>query len=273
MPVDAGNLAGLLISILKSCEKASLLNRSENNSRLTGVVIPAPKTRKKPAFQFVIEQQSDLTNSVKRTVGVSIAEASHADHAILIVDGRDPLRLADAGQACLEKLKSYAGRFSLETLDFEQYATLDALEAVVGLARSGDLEALLPNGQSRPVTEAEVYESHHRNQRYLRPPVLCQLVGKCTPAALPTVPQIDLQRVLEAISSQLEMNSNLTTLQLVDSWLEQQQPRPDEHLHAAVHNTFKEVVLKLHAEGKVFATALNDYYTIQPAQKQLETIP
>ena len=212
------------------------------------------------------------TNMLKRILTELDAEAG-ADHAILIVDGRDPLRLADAGQACLEKLKSYAGRFSLETLDFEQYATLDALEAVVGLARSGDLEALLPNGQSRPVTEAEVYESHHRNQRYLRPPVLCQLVGKCTPAALPTVPQIDLQRVLEAISSQLEMNSNLTTLQLVDSWLEQQQPRPDEHLHAAVHNTFKEVVLKLHAEGKVFATALNDYYTIQPAQKQLETIP
>ena len=66
------------------------------------------------------------------------------------------------------------------------------------------------------------------------------------------------------------MNIGLTTLQLASWWMEHQIPKPDVSHHAAVHNMFKEVVLKLHAEGKVFATALNDYYLVQPTGKLTE---
>ena len=290
LPVDAGNVVGLLTSILKSCEKAGLPFRHEQYSRFGGFFVSSSKSRKKPAFQIVLEQLPEMSDGTRRTIGVTIAEASSGnaatnmlkrivteleapngpDRAMLVVDARDPLQLADTGQACLEKLTSQPGRFTLEMFDFEQYATLDAYEAVVGLARSGDLEALLPDGTSRPISEAEVYESHHRTQRYLGPAVLCQLIGKCTHLALPNVPDIDLQRILEATYAQLAMNSILTTLQLTSSWIEHQRPRPDESCRAAVHNMFKEVVLKLHAEGKVFATALNDYYTVQPTKKLLD---
>jgi hypothetical protein len=293
LPVDAGNVAGLLTSILKSCESADAQYKSDDYSKFAGIVAQTSKTRKKQAFQFIIEHNSDLSNSSKRKLGIAIAEASGGnaatnllkriitelespngpDRAILIVDGREPLQLAETGQSYLDKLKSMTGRFTLETLDFEQYALLDAYEAVVGLARSGDLEAALPGGLSRPINEAEVYESHHRNQRYLTPPILCQLVGKCIDTSVPSNPQIDIQRVLEAIYAQLAINSMLTTLQLANTWIEHQQPRPSESSHASVHNLFKEVVLKLHAEGKVFATALNDYYTVQPTPKLLESTP
>ena len=210
------------------------------------------------------------TNMLKRIL-TEFEGSGGPDRAVLIVDGREPLQLASAGQTCLEKLKSLNGRFSIVILDFEQYATVDAFEAVVGLARSGDLEAILPDGFSRPITEAEVYESHHRNQRYLDPSVLCQLLGKCTHVEIPKFPEVDLQRVLEATYAQLAMNIGLTTLQLASWWMEHQVPKPDMIHHAAVHNMFKDVVLKLHAEGKVFATALNDYYLVQPTSKLTET--
>ena len=290
LPVDAGNVAGLLTTLLNNCGKAGSPFRTEQYGRFAGIVISSAKSRKKPAFQLVVEQLPESSQGLKRTIGVTVAESSSGlvatnmlkrilaefegsngpDRAILVVDGREPLQLAGAGQTCLDKLKSLNGRFSVETLDFEQYATLDAFEAVVGLARSGDLEAVLPDGISQPITEAEVYESHHRNLRYLEPSVLCQLLGKCTHVEIPKWAGIDLQRVLEATYAQLAMNIGLTTLQLASWWMEHQIPKPDVSHHAAVHNMFKEVVLKLHAEGKVFATALNDYYLVQATSKLTE---
>ena len=76
----------------------------------------------------------------------------------------------------LEKL----GKDSFEhiKLDFEQYAALDALEAVVGLARVGDLEIEWPRGTIRPVTEAEVVASNHRKGRYLQHPLLRPLLSE-----------------------------------------------------------------------------------------------
>ena len=291
LPVDAGNVVGLLTTLLNACGKAGSPFRTEQYGRFGGIVISSAKSRKKPAFHLVVEHLPDSAQGLKRTIGVTVADAFSGlvatnmlkriltefegsggpDRAVLIVDGREPLQLASAGQTCLEKLKSLNGRFSIVILDFEQYATVDAFEAVVGLARSGDLEAILPDGFSRPITEAEVYESHQRNQRYLDPSVLCQLLGKCTHVEIPKFPEVDLQRVLEATYAQLAMNIGLTTLQLASWWMEHQVPKPDMIHHAAVHNMFKDVVLKLHAEGKVFATALNDYYLVQPTSKLTET--
>jgi len=291
LPVDAGNVVGLLTTLLNICGKAGSPFRAEQYGRFAGIVVSSAKSRKRPAFQLVVEHLPDAPQGKKRTIGVTVADASSGlvatnmlkrilaefegpngpDRAILIVDDREPLQLAGAGQSCLEKLKSLPGRFSIETLGFEQYATLDAFEAVVGLARSGDLEALLPDGISRPIHETEVYESNHRNQRYLEPSVLCQLLGKCTHTEIPKWAGVDLQRALEATYAQLAMNIGLTTLQLASWWMEHQIPKPDVSHHATVHNMFKEVVLKLHAEGKVFATALNDYYLVQPTSKLTET--
>ena len=290
LPVDAGNVVGLLTTLLNICGKAGSPFRTEQYGRFGGIVVSSAKSRKKPAFQLVVEHFPDAPQGIRRTIGVTVADASSGlvatnmlkrilaefegpngpDRAILIVDDREPLQLAGAGQSCLEKLKSLNSRFSIEILGFEQYATLDAFEAVVGLARSGDLEVVLPDGISRPIHETEVYESNHRNQHYLEPSVLCQLLGKCTHTEIPNWAGVDLQRVLEATYAQLAMNIGLTTLQLASWWMEHQIPKPDVSHHAAVHNMFKEVVLKLHAEGKVFATALNDYYLVQPTGKLTE---
>src|SRR5207248_1960022 len=73
-------------------------------------------------------------------------------------------------------------------LAFAQYAELDALQAVVGLARSGDLELALPGGQARPVTEQEVIESHHRRRRFTGHPLLRLLLGEADAGQQPPRP-------------------------------------------------------------------------------------
>jgi acyl carrier protein phosphodiesterase len=59
---------------------------------------------------------------------------------------------------------------------FEQYAHLDALQAVVGQARSEELEIELPGGESRPVSVDEVIKSHRRQGRYQKAAVLREVL-------------------------------------------------------------------------------------------------
>jgi hypothetical protein len=67
-------------------------------------------------------------------------------------------------------------------LTFEEYADLDALQAIVGLARSGDLEIELASGPSRRVSERDVIESHHRQDRYRTAALLREVLGEQTSA-------------------------------------------------------------------------------------------
>src|SRR5581483_706809 len=69
-----------------------------------------------------------------------------------------------------------AEHFQEITLTFVEYARLDALQAVVGLARSGDLEIEWPAGQTYPVSEGEVIASHQRQGHYRTAAVLRALV-------------------------------------------------------------------------------------------------
>lgn len=283
LPVDAGNVVGLLKSMLGACEGSQVPYRTEIYGRFQGLTL-SKKSRTKSAFQMIVEHRSDCADGVPRKIGVAVADASTGlaatnmlkrmldqldggsglNQAVLVVDGREPLKLTAKGQGYLDDLKSRSGRFSIETLDFEQYATLDAFEGVVGLARAKDLEAVLPNGSRERISEDEVYESHHRLGRYLTPPVLCRLVGKCTATPTPECPGVDRQRILEATYAQLALNLGLTTVQLTHWWIEHQQPKPPERCHAHLHAIFKEVVLQMHDEGKVFATAVNDYFMVLP---------
>lgn len=291
LPVDAGNVLGLLRSIVSACASLEPDARQRFYPKFGGLVTEPTKGRAKQAFHITVSGLPESSEGRLRTIGVAIAEASSGlaatnqikrlvaalegssppDKAILIVDGREPLQLAEAGRAHLDQLQHHQGQFALQTLDFEQYAMLDACEAVVGLARSGDLEIVLPTGESRLISEAEVYDSHHRHQRYLTLPVVCPLLGTCLEHRSSVSPQIDLQQLQEAACAQLALKSNLTTVQLENWWIGLHEPDADTQRRAAIHEGFKQVVLKLHDEDKVHATAINDYYHVQPTSKLTES--
>jgi hypothetical protein len=65
-----------------------------------------------------------------------------------------------------------------EVLRESPNAGVDALQAVVGDARSGDVEVDLPGGQFRRLAEEEVIASHQRQNRYRRHRLLGQLLAR-----------------------------------------------------------------------------------------------
>jgi len=101
----------------------------------------------------------------------------------LVTDQRCPLALGLKGEEHLAKLREGgAGQFRHVELTPADVAELDALQAVVGLARSGDLEVEILAGKPRPLSATEVTESLHRQGRYRAAPLLRDLLGEMAPA-------------------------------------------------------------------------------------------
>ncbi len=196
LPVDSGNLTGLLQSILNACTTSLPQFRNMLYRHLATATSAARKGLTRQAFQLLITRRE--TDGTTRRIGVAVADAQSGlaatnmlkrilnelldpdeiDEAILIVDSRAPLNLATAGKAAMSELVGLGRRFSTQELSFDQYAAIDALESVVGLARAGDLVRIAEDGSSRAIQEAEVHDSHHRHQRYLDMPLIDRLVGK-----------------------------------------------------------------------------------------------
>ena len=197
LPVDSSHLTGLLRSMLSACASAAPPFRDELYGRLLGCRIVERKGATRPPFQMIVEQ-FDPTDGSRCRIGVAVADATRGQAAtnmlkrmltqltvqnsvervLLVIDDRSPLKLGTSGEEQLLLLQATGSRFSVETLSFEQYAALDGLEAVVGLARAGDMAIFLPDGSPRAISAAEVCTSHHRLERYLRAPVLSRLLDQ-----------------------------------------------------------------------------------------------
>ena len=194
LPVDAGNLSGLLHSLLKACVEFRPPSSHGSEGRLRSISPGEVKGTARPPFQWILEYHT-VNDRVPQKIGVAIAEfssgnsATHmlkrilsglqtfglVDAALLIVDERSPLTLAAGGQERLRELQAMDSRFAVYSLSFEEYTALDALESVVGLARAGDLTIVGLDGQHTSISEAEVYQSHDRAGRYLASGLLRQL--------------------------------------------------------------------------------------------------
>jgi hypothetical protein len=177
---DADNLAGLLATLL---EKHVTVDQQKLVNAVT-----------RTAYDLILYQRPDHGPEVH--TGLVCVTAEHAtsvtaylrrlDHdtkplqrVFLITDERRPLSLGTAGRQHLDNLRlRYGARLHQVELTIAQYAELNALQAVVGLARSGDLEVELPGGQARRVTEAEVLASAHRQERFQRHPLLQRLLAE-----------------------------------------------------------------------------------------------
>jgi hypothetical protein len=188
LPPDADNLAGLLEAVLRSCQ-------APNDSAVAGRVerIARPRRGPRPPYDLLLTRPGTspgqdvrtgvlcLAETNRRTMAASLRRLAQnsqpPDRLVLITDARRPLDPGTAGQDYLKAVRRrYGGRFVSLTLTLEQYAALEALQAVVGEARSGELELDVPGGSCRPMTEREVLASHQRRGRYLVHPVLRALL-------------------------------------------------------------------------------------------------
>jgi hypothetical protein len=178
LPPDADHLSGLVATLLEQCRQA---NPSYNVLQ----VERSAETRRgqRPVYDLLVRQRGPHAGEQVHAGLIFLATASAQtataalrrlakdmeapERVLLILDERLPLPLANRGREYYDLLRQRGlSHFYHLELPFEQYAELDALQAVVGLARAGDLEIELPPGQTRRVSEKEVIDSHHRQGRY-----------------------------------------------------------------------------------------------------------
>ncbi len=189
LPADAANLAGLVETLLEQCRDPAW------GYRLRHVERPAPvRAGRLPVYHLMLTSQADQEGPPRRT-GVTFLVTGNRTSAaaalrrmvddemppqrvVLVCDARQPLDLGLKGREYLEILQARGPqRFAVVHLSFLQYAELDALQAVVGDARTGDLEVDLAGGHVRRVSEAEAVASHQRNDRYRSNSLLSLLLG------------------------------------------------------------------------------------------------
>jgi len=189
LPPDAANLSGLVEVLLRQAAEA------DPASGIEWIERPGPlKTGRLPAYHLVVGLRQDGGASTFRT-GVTFVATANAtstaaalrrilddpeppDRTFVVSEKREPLKLGAKGQEYLQQLESRGPEHFLHVeISFREYAELDALQAVVGDARSGDVEVDLPGGQFRRLAEEEVIASHRRQNRYRRHRLLGQLLA------------------------------------------------------------------------------------------------
>lgn len=199
LPVDPGNLLGMLHQLLLLCQHATEPYRSSHYPALLDCREALRPGAGPATFHLLVEHFERSTGRRKR-IGLSVLENSSAnsatallrrlrsqlhqeasvDHAVLLTDARQPLNTGRQGQEYLSDLQSDHGRFTLHELPFTDYATLDAITHLVRTAAAGELYAALNGEAGRVLSESEVVVWLHQTGRLIAIPIL-QMLTQYTP--------------------------------------------------------------------------------------------
>ncbi|NUQ64188.1 MAG: AAA family ATPase [Pirellulales bacterium] len=193
LPPDIDNLAELVRTLLGHC--------AGREGYVVQDLRPAEPTRarRQPAYHLVIRSGTE-NGSVLRTAVTYVASSNPAatalalrrmledaqmpERILLVSEERQPLNLGEKGREYLSRLEALGhDRFEHMELAFREYVELDALQATVGDARSGDLEVELPGGRFLSLGEEEVIASLHRQDRFRQHRLLGKLLLDRWPGA------------------------------------------------------------------------------------------
>ena len=271
LPPDAGNLAGLVESLLDQCKGDGLPYTFRGVERAKG------KAGKLPPYDLLVREKRDHDGREVSTgvlfvtnVGLSATAALRRlleddkppDHRLLVTDHeRRPLKVGPQGVEYYNDLRKLGTeKFEHLKIDFEQYAALDALRDVVGMARSGDLEIESPPGTPRPVSEPEVIASHNRKDRYRGHPLLRLLLTEGPPPIdddekKKTV-TLEEKDVRQYVMAQLAWMMGTTALAIAKGYVVvMKAPKVTQE---AAWPQVKAIAETMHKEGLVHATPHDD---------------
>jgi hypothetical protein len=189
LPPHAANLAGLVAALLPHCAP------TEQVGYELRVKQPSSSVRgNRPVYDLIVHQRLAANNTETRsgllflTTGSALAvtaalrrllqDTERPHRVLLITDERFALPLGPKGKKYYQRLcKRGDQHFRHLELSFAQYAELDAHQAVIGLARSGDLAIDLPGGRAWPIRPGEVVACLRRQGRYAKAPIFRDLVS------------------------------------------------------------------------------------------------
>lgn len=178
LPTDAEHLAGLTYSALRQCRDAGHRYGVWEVER-----VPVPKHRQ-PTYHLSLRRRDSQESHDLRTgilflmtqSAVSVAGFLRRlietwgtfDSVVVVTAEGIGLPLGKGGEDSLTALQARGSQhFQMVEVSFAECAALEAMQQVVGLAKSGDLEIEPSPGHVRPVGEQEVIEAYHRRNRYL----------------------------------------------------------------------------------------------------------
>jgi hypothetical protein len=187
LPPSEDNLLGLVHELLRQC-----LGHEEMYGLREIRLVAPQRPGSRPAYDLLAWQRRSeggtgqigvrfltSTNATSATASLRrlVEDPDRPERVLLLTDERQPLPLGPRGREYLDELRQRGPeQFRHLVLSFLDYVGLDAHQAVVGLARAGDLEVEFPLGRRRPVSETEVIASHHRRQRYCAHGLLRELL-------------------------------------------------------------------------------------------------
>lgn len=175
---SADALADLVAELLKQC----------------GVVIDRPPSgspKKEFPYHYVAHRPTAantqartgivvlLSGEAKSTTAAlrRLVAAADPSRILLITEERCPLHFGATGRKYYKELGNReAARFRHIELTLEDHLHLDALQALVEMARSGNLVLEPPWKKPRTLSEQDVIDSYHRQGKYLALPVLRDLL-------------------------------------------------------------------------------------------------
>ncbi len=198
MPTDEDHLLGLLEATLDQC-------RGGRYALQTWQRVQHPKTGRRGPYDLLLEQQTSTGPAPRLGVRVLVAEHGRSVFAaltrivedeappgriLLVTDARQETPFGDKGGELLDELKQRGpDAFRHVEASRDELVGLEAMQAVVRLARAGDFEVEPAPGQRRAVTEEEVVASYHCDGRYLALPLVRALLGGEARPVLAAAPQ------------------------------------------------------------------------------------
>jgi AAA ATPase domain len=188
LPPSAERLAEVLCQLLEGWR------RTDPAAGLAGIEYPPLGPNRRRTYDAVLRLRTGpdgaevrvglvciVTDSANRAATVLrrlVEDENRPERMWVITDARSPLPLGSRGEEYRTRLQERGQPgYRERAVSFPEHAALHALQAVVALARAGDLEVEWPAGQARRVSEDEVHASLHRQGRYREAPVLRELLA------------------------------------------------------------------------------------------------
>jgi hypothetical protein len=182
---DADNLSGLIATLVRHLA-ALEIDRPPvgppDRSFPYSLVVRRPPAGQGPEVRTgILCHASSSAVSTAAALRWLMRDPFPPERVLLVTDERCPLALGDQrsakGRKYYETLRRRDhGRLAHIVLSVGEYARLDAIQAVLGMARSGDLEVDLERGRTRAVSERDAIESLRRQARHMALPVLGELL-------------------------------------------------------------------------------------------------